>query len=220
MSNYLQKQIGRLFSASPDMLFGYADASYSPLSTEYKSALVFAVPYGKQLALADYTEAEFEEGIQAAKTMLEAKITEIEAVLKENEVKYYIPPVAQKNETDLLAEFSFKFAAVNAGLGWIGKNDVLITERYGPRVRLSAVLIDHEFPCGTPVTESKCGDCHLCVDVCPYKALSGETWNINSRRNDIIDYQLCNEKRSFFIQKLGRKSSCGLCLVVCPYGTE
>ena len=220
MSNYLQKQIGRLFSASPDILFGYADVSYSPLSTEYKSALVFAVPYGKQLTLADYTEAGFEEGIQIAKTRLEAKIAEIEAVLKENEVKYYIPPVAQKNETDLLAEFSFKFAAVNAGLGWIGKNDVLITEEYGPRVRLSAVLIDYPFEYGNKITKSQCGSCTKCVDICPHQALTGKNWDITIHRNELIDYHLCNQKRSDYIKLHGRKNACGLCMVACPFGMK
>lgn len=37
-------------------------------------------------------------------------------MLDEYNVKYYIPPVAQNNEIDLIAPFSFKFAAVKAGL--------------------------------------------------------------------------------------------------------
>lgn len=41
-------------------------------------------------------------------------------------MKYYIPPAAQNNEVDLIAPFSFKFAAVNVGLGWIGKTMLLL----------------------------------------------------------------------------------------------
>ena len=76
-------------------------------------------------------------------------------VLDEYQVKYDIPPVAQSNEADLEAPFSFKFAAVNAGLGWIGKNDVVITEKYGPRVRLSAILINEQFEYGNKILMRK-----------------------------------------------------------------
>lgn len=76
--------------------------------------------------------------------------------------------MAQKNETDLLAEFSFKYAATRAGVGWIGRNDVVITERYDPRVRLSAVLINAPLTHGEPLTESRCPEnCHRCVEICP-----------------------------------------------------
>ncbi len=134
-------------------------------------------------------------------------------------VEYYIPTIAQKNETDLEAEFSFKYAAVHAGLGWIGKNDVLITREYGPRVRLSAVLINSVFEYGTVIEESGCPiECNLCVSICPCHALKGITWHIYEQRENIIDYHLCNQKRSEYIKKFGRKNACGLCMVVCPFG--
>ena len=213
-------KIQQIFSEVPDVLYGYTDISYSPFSKEYQSALVFAVPYEKQLTLGDYTEERFEESILNAKSKLEIILKDIEIVLKEERIKYYIPPVAQQNEEDLLAVFSFKYAAVNAGLGWIGKNDVLITEKYGPRVRLSAVLLDYPFETGRKITESRCGSCNRCVDICPHKALKGLNWDIHALRNDIIDYHLCNQKRSAYIEKHGRKNACGLCKVVCPFGTD
>ena len=73
---------------------------------------------------------------------------------------------------------------------------------------------------GNKITESRCASCRKCVDICPHKALTGLDWDINARRNDIIDYHLCNLKRSKYIEKHGRKSTCGLCMVVCPYGIE
>lgn len=67
----------------------------------------------------------------------------------------------------LAAPFSFKYAAFNAGLGWIGKNDVAITEKYGPRVRLSAVLIDKQFTYGQRIVKSNCLDlCKKCIEIC------------------------------------------------------
>jgi len=181
--------------------------------------VVFAVPYGEQLSPADYTEERFDRGIQTAKAGLEGVVAEIEAILRDRGVKYWVPPVAQENETELRALFSFKTAAARAGIGWFGKNDVIITERYGPRVRLSAMLIDEVFEYGKPFTESRCPeDCTLCVEICPCRALKNRQWTLHTDRSDIIDFQKCNRMRSAFIPKLGRKNACGLCLAVCPFG--
>ena len=211
--------IRRLFLQYPDVLVGFADIAYSPFARQYPSAIVFAVPYGKQLTLESYTEADFEACIQSAKARLEGILAELEALLDERHIAHYAPPVAQENETDLLAPFSFKYAATRAGLGWYGKNDVIVTERYGPRVRLSAVLADMPLDYGQPIVESRCpDDCVKCVEACPCKALNGVLWNAALRRADLIDYHRCNRMRSAFIPRLGRKSACGLCLAACPFG--
>ena len=120
----------------------------------YRSALVFAVPYGEQITIKNYTEERFEKGIQDAKKVLEEISVQVEEMLNEHKVKYYVLPIAQSNEEELAALFSFKYAAVNAGLGWIGKNDVVITEKYGPRVRMSAILIDNQFTYGQRIVKS------------------------------------------------------------------
>ena len=216
----ISKRIQQIFAKVPEIKYGYTEISYSSFFAEYQSALVLAVPYDKQLSIDNYTEETFDKSILNAKYKLEQILNDIEFALAEEGISYYIPPVAQQNEEELLALFSFKYAAINAGLGWIGKNDVLITEEYGPRVRLSAVLIDHPFEYGNKMTESRCGSCTKCVDICPHKALKGANWNIKTHRNEIIDYHLCNQKRSEYIKSHGRKNACGLCMAVCPYGIK
>lgn len=216
----LEKTIRDLFLTYPQVLYGFTDPSYSAYADTYRSALVFAVPYGEHLTLETYTEAAFEKGIQDARKIVDEIIVQLEKLLVKQEIKYYIPPVAQNNETDLEAPFSFKFAAVNAGLGWIGKNDVIITTNYGPRIRLSAILIDAPFAYGKKITKSLCPEtCRNCVDACPHKALHDTRWNIDSVRSDLIDYRLCNEKRSLATKTLGWKHACGLCMAACPFGT-
>ena len=215
----VEEKIQQLFSEYPSSIYGFTSISYSLYASQYKSALVFAVPYGEQLTIKNYTEERFERGIQDARKISEEILFHIEEILNEHKIKYYIPPVAQSNEIELAAPFSFKYAAVNAGLGWIGKNDVVITEKYGPRVRLAAILIDNQFVYGLRIIKSNCPDsCKKCVEICPYNALHDVKWNIGTLRNDIIDYQLCNQKRSLYIEKHGRKSACGLCMVACPIG--
>lgn len=216
----LEERIDKLFSDYPEVLYGYADISYSPYKKDYCSALVIAVPYGERLGIEDYTEERFEKGIQDAHKVLTEILKRTEILLGESGIRYFIPPMAQENEDELLALFSFKYAAVNAGLGWIGKNDVVITEKYGPRIRLCAVLIDHKLPFGEPITKSRCPDtCRKCVDICPHNALHDVKWDIDKFRSDIIDYKLCNQKRSLYIKMHGRKNACGLCMAVCPFGT-
>lgn len=216
----IEKNIRNIFLEYPEVIYGFTNIAYSEYASTYKSALVFAVPYGEQLTIETYSEEKFEKGIQAAKKVLKEILRLLQRMLDEYKVKYYIPPAAQNNEVDLTAPFSFKFAAVNAGLGWIGKNDVVITKRYGPRVRLSVILIDEQFVYGKKILKSNCPEnCKKCVDVCPYKALYDVPWNINSLRSDIIDYRLCNEKRSLYSKAHGRKSACGLCMAACPFGT-
>lgn len=217
--NMLYQNIRNLFSEYPEVIYGFADTSYSTYADIYRSALVFAVPYGEQLTLETYSEETFEKGIQDARKAVEKILARLKKVLDEQETEYYIPPIAQNNEIDLTAPFSFKFAAVNAGLGWIGKNDVLITQKYGPRVRLSAILINEQFDYGSKILKSNCPKtCRKCVDACPHKTLHDVQWNSNSLRSEIIDYKLCNEKRSLSIKTLGRKHACGLCMAACPFG--
>lgn len=130
-------------------------------------------------------------------------------------VAFLVPPVAQASEAELSTPFPFKAAAVRAGLGWIGRNDLLVTPEYGPRVRLSAVLVDGDLPVAQPVTESRCpARCRLCVDACPHRVLRGGTWEPGVERDGLIDYRTCNERRSRSIPRLGRKGACGLCLVI------
>ncbi len=124
----IEKNIRNIFLEYPEVIYGFTNIAYSEYASRYKSALVFAVPYGEQLTIETYSEEKFEKGIQDAKKVLEEILRLLQEILDEYKVKYYIPPVAQNNEIDLTAPFSFKFAAVNAGLGWIGKNDVVITK--------------------------------------------------------------------------------------------
>lgn len=215
----LYNGIEEVFKENTDILFGISNIGFSTFKSDYKCALVFAVPHKELLSIQNYKEEKFERLICEARDYTNILLNKITALLKKHEIQYYITPIAQSSEETLIAPFSFKFACVNAGLGWIGKNDVLITEKYGPRVRLSAILINHDLPIGNPISESKCPPaCNKCVDACPHNALSGHMWNIHTKRSDLINFRLCNQKRSLYLKTHNRKSSCGLCMVSCPFG--
>ncbi len=215
----IYNRIVSLFQNYPEVLYGFTEIPYSDYRTKYKGALLFAVPHTEFLDLETYSEEKLENLIAKARQKVNAIQGDIERILTEENSTYEIPPVAQSSEETLTAPFSFKFGAVNSGIGWIGKNGVLITEKYGPRVRLAAVLINFDFPIVPPIKSSKCPeDCMECVKACPHKVLKGKQWDIETKRSEIIDYQLCNQKRSLYIKTHDRKHACGFCMVACPYG--
>jgi epoxyqueuosine reductase QueG len=95
-----------------------------------------------------------------------------------------LPPVdCPTDQRTLVAIFPYKHAAVAAGLGTIGRNGLLITKQFGPRVRLACLLTDAPLE-PSPVPEEKfCKDCHACIRVCPAQALQpakeGEFYSMN-----------------------------------------
>ena len=60
-----------------------------------------------------------------------------------------------------------KAVACRAGLGWIGKNNLLTTPDFGGAVRLCTVVTDAPLPTAEPILSSRCGSCRVCVDACP-----------------------------------------------------
>lgn len=121
----------------------------------------------------------------------------------------------------LKLDLSHKMVATRAGLGWIGKSALLITRKFGPRVRLVSVLLDHPFGGSQePVLKSECGSCDLCVRKCPAKALSGKNWDITVKREYILDAFRCREKcRELGESNVGQGVRlCGICVSLCPVG--
>jgi len=97
-----------------------------------------------------------------------------------------------------------KTVALNAGLGFIGKNNLLVTEQYGCAVLFGKVLTTAPFEVinKTPM-EPLCGDCNICVDVCQSNALRGTTWIVTAKREDMMVRKNC--------------TLCLKCLLWCPY---
>jgi len=84
-----------------------------------------------------------------------------------------VPASKRTSGENICGIFSQKLAAHLAGLGWIGKNCLLITPDHGPRVRWVSILTDAPLsPTGSPL-EPRCGDCTACVDICPQHAFTG-----------------------------------------------
>ncbi len=120
-------------------------------------------------------------------------------------------------------DISHKMVATRAGLGWIGKTDLLISKKFGPRLRLVTILLDRD-PGTTaiPIDKSKCGKCNICVEKCPAHAANGILWNIKVHRDNFFNAFKCREKCGELAkQRLNvDEHICGLCVSVCPIGKK
>lgn len=119
----------------------------------------------------------------------------------------------------LTAIFSHKLGAHLAGLGWIGKNCMLITPECGPRARWATVLTDAPLaPTGSPLGQ-RCGGCMECVKICPVQAYTGRNFVETEPREARYDAAKCHEYLNAMATR-GEPRVCGLCLYVCPHGRK
>ena len=133
----LSDMIRNVFKLYPNVLYAFTEMKDCEYVNKYRSALVFAVPYKNMINQKTYAEDILENEIQLAKESIKNITLKLEEVFRQKDISFYIPPAVQRDEETLVAPISYKYVAVQAGLGWIGKNDLLITKQYGPRVRLS-----------------------------------------------------------------------------------
>ncbi len=150
------------------------------------------------------------------------------ADLKKNNIDALdISPTVSTEELDsiyfntLRTDLSHKMVATRAGLGWIGKTDLLITREFGPRLRLTSILLkEHVVSHTKPIDKSRCGSCRICVDICPAKAANGKAWNIDTDREQFYDPWKCrNQCAEFGRDRLSMNARvCGICVAACPIG--
>ncbi len=115
---------------------------------------------------------------------------------------------------------SHKAIARASGVGWIGKSLLLVTEEFGPRVRLATILTDMPLEAGEPV-KNKCGKCRRCVDSCVAKALKGVEFEDYPKREDVLDVEKCAAKlQEFSTNPDVGELICGICIKVCPFGLK
>lgn len=133
-----------------------------------------------------------------------------------------IPAAQILNRQEWFGAISHKAVARMAGLGWQGKNLLLINRTYGSRVRLVTLLTNAPLEFDGPV-DNLCGKCVLCVDSCPVDAIK----NVNTdshyeNRDEALYFQRCVEKVTEEFAQLPHIGfpMCGICIKVCPFGRK
>ncbi|MCX8023133.1 MAG: hypothetical protein N2745_10220 [Syntrophorhabdaceae bacterium] len=102
---------------------------------------------------------------------------------------------------------SHKHTGVASGLGWIGRNNLLIHPKYGAYVRYNTVLTEMPLDADTPL-ERGCGACRACIDVCPAGAIKESPVDFDHKGCYEMITQLKNKRN------IGHHI-CGICVEPC-----
>ena len=105
------------------------------------------------------------------------------------------------------AHLSHKKIGLFAGLGWIGRNNLLVNPELGARFRLVTVLTDMPLKVDEPIN-SDCGECRACISVCPADAIK--------ENPEDFDHFACFEKlKEFRKEGISNQYICGICVKHC-----
>lgn len=117
-----------------------------------------------------------------------------------------------------------RYIAYLAGVGFIGRNNMVITEKYGSYVFLGEIIMDLEIPCEEKHSFEdiakfmECGDCELCYGECPTKSINA------GRVNPNICLSYYTQKKELSDQEIrlleGNVFGCDYCQLKCPYNQK
>jgi len=142
--------------------------------------------------------------------ILRSKMNQLIEKIKERTETHDFKPMVDTGELIDVA------VAQRAGLGFIGRNGLLITEEFGSYVYLGEILTDLEMEPDLPSTLN-CGDCVRCIKACPTNALLG-----NGQMNAKICLSYQTQTKGIMEEEYRKKMrhiiyGCDICQVVCPY---
>ncbi|OVE73766.1 hypothetical protein BVX93_00880 [bacterium B13(2017)] len=107
----------------------------------------------------------------------------------------------------MTAHLSHRHIAYLAGLGWYGRNNLLVNEHYGSHLRFATILTDMPLPINEPL-KNDCGACKACVNACPANAIHNSFEDFN--KDD------CQAKLKEFSKIPGISHYiCGICVKAC-----
>lgn len=209
---------------------GRGAAYGTPVNNPLQNALVFAVEMNRdKISRAPYPE----ESVEVARAYV--SIAVIGMILS-----YYLRELGYEARChmDGESELIFPAAAQAANLGEMGRMGLLLTEKYGPRIRLGAVTTNLPFTSENHLNKSPrpanyCAKCDLCARRCPGNAIPKRNFSepqeikahdpaaakkenietITGTKNPLwkIDHEACFS----MWKKYG--TDCGICISVCPY---
>jgi len=111
--------------------------------------------------------------------------------------------------------------AAEAGLGWQGKHSIVINKKIGSFFFIGTLVLNIKLDYDNPVIEEYCGNCRLCIDLCPTGAIN-ENHTIDARK---CIANLTIENRGPIPEEIlpkigGRVYGCDRCQEVCPWNKD
>jgi epoxyqueuosine reductase len=215
----LRAWLERGFAGDMDYLHRHAEAHRHPASVlpEVRSVIMVALNYkpaDEELAESTARIARYARGADYH-DVLRQRLRALLAWLQGE-----IPGCRGRGVVDTAPLLERDFAR-RAGLGWIGKNTMLLNKRLGSYFFLGALLVDVELQSDAPHETSHCGTCTACLEACPTGAFVGPG-QLDARR--CISY-LTIELRGSVPEELRPQVGdwlfgCDVCQEVCPWNRK
>ena len=133
----------------------------------------------------------------------------IDFINQETDFKY-----KSKNKSCYIS-LTEKPIARRSGVGWYGKNGIIITERFGSWVVLGEIITELELDIDEPL-QRNCGDCTICIDSCPTKAIVSPYVIDRAKCLQFISERPMNVPIAFREKWEDRLYGCTTCQEVCP----
>jgi len=182
------------------------------------SRLIDQLPFGLSIAfhLSDAVLEEIENQptplyfhhYQRANILLDTIGLEVTSAIQK--LRYQALPIPASQIVDWKRQkghLSHKQVARLAGLGWIGRNNLLVNQEFGSRIRLVTILTNLPLEKNSP-SSMNCGSCRACLSVCPAGAIA--------ERQEDFDHLRCHEQLKTFSKTLHFSHHiCGICVKAC-----
>jgi epoxyqueuosine reductase len=225
----LCKRIAELAREGGAFKVGYADVKElkgmvagDPSTFDFPNAVSVAVEIPKDAVRTalEVPSAEMREAYkQCNKKLKQIGDQIVEEIITAGYKARFIDPSERVVPEKLLGPISHKAIAHLAGLGWVGKNGLLISQENGPRLRMGTVLTDMPVAENPPLLVSGCGECMLCIENCPTSSLkeSPAFEDHPQDRDLVIDWAKCGRYEKALIGDGSRpEKACGRCIATCP----
>lgn len=213
---HLDEWLAKGYHAGMDYMQKHADKRHDPaqLVENARSVIVFLYNYFPQSDIkwaADYHISSYAYGTDYHDIIREKLNIIIEKLKQE------IPEIAIRGFVDS-APVLERAWATRAGLGWIGKNSMLISKSKGSYFFIAELITDFELEYDIPMGGNYCGDCSRCMDACPTLAIT-DLRVVDA--NLCISYQTIENKGDIDPSLSGKFENrifgCDICQQVCPW---
>lgn len=212
--NYYEKWLELGFSAEMEYMKRNIEKRENPklLFEGVNSIICLGLNYNRKVNFKDFKIAKYALG-DDYHDFLKEKANLIIQFISENF------PISARAFTDS-APILERSLAKRSGLGWIGKNTMLINKEKGSYFLLGEIFLDIELEYDEPYNKNFCGNCTKCIDNCPTNAITEN--GINS--NLCISY-LTIENKNEINEEFQNKTQeyifgCDICQDVCPWNIK
>jgi epoxyqueuosine reductase len=182
-------------------ILSFIDISVLPneIRRSYDNAILIGSPLSKNYlrSLSSHNNLDL-SGFTQKETYIDKLAESLAAFLISKGYKSYAQSESNIGNDGLIDAYTLtsalphKTIALLAGIGWIGKNDLLITHNYGSGFCMCTVLTNAPIiPDNKEILMPQCGECDICRTICQAQAISGKDWEMGCKRESLVDINLC-----------------------------